>query len=527
MQDGLAEVTRERDLYRQLLELGFEAEPERFLEKALALFIELSRARRGFLELRETRDPDAPRLSICNGLDETDLSPGGFSRSVIAEALASGETVVTASAVRDPRFQDRKSVRAQQLEAVLCAPISMAAMEGVVYLQDRRDGGPFSAEDCQRAEVFARHVALSAEQLLSRLRRRAETDPTLPFRRQLKVDGIVGSSEALAIILQQVALVARLPIGLLITGQSGSGKTQLARAIHENSPRSRGPFIELNCATLQEELAGNELFGAKAGAHSTASQRTEGKIAAADGGTLFLDEVAEIPMPVQARLLQFLQSGTYFPLGDSTARCANVRVIAATNVDLGAAVASKLFREDLYFRLNVFPLRTPSLAERKGDIASLAESFCKYAHESMDLPLLELSPGAVISLEHADWPGNVRQLGHVLQRGIIRAQGEGSARVERRHLFPELDRERISAPPVAPTFHEATRSFQRQLIYEVLENENWNVAGAARTLDLTRAHVYNLMSALGIKRPQEGGTPLPAQGSQIAQNSSADADGAL
>src|SRR5262249_2058409 len=173
-------------------------------------------------------------------MEEEELMSDGFSRSVIAETLATGETVVTASALTDPRFRNRGSVRAQKLEAVLCSPIGVAPVLGVIYLQDRIELGPFTPEDQRRAELFARHVATFAARLLSRRRRALERDRTKPFRHLLKIDTIVGTSEALAAALQQLALVAPLNIGVLLTGSSGTGKTQLARAIHDNSPRAGG-----------------------------------------------------------------------------------------------------------------------------------------------------------------------------------------------------------------------------------------------------------------------------------------------
>src|SRR6188768_1113947 len=501
MSEELEQVARERDLYSQLLELSLQDQPEVFLEKALSLFIECARAKRGYIELRDSAsDPDSPKFSLLKNLDHEALMPGALSRTVIAETFATGETVITASAITDPRFQDRKSVRAQRLEAVLCAPIGTSPVVGVVYLQDRSEPGPFSSDDCKRAVLFARHVAAFAERLLSRRRRQTEDDPTQPFRRQLKIENIVGSSQALASVLQQVALVAPLQVGVLLTGACGTGKTQLARAIHDNRPRAAQPFIELNCAALPENLVESELFGVSAGAHSTAHRRTPGKLEAAEGGTLFLDEVSELPVHAQAKLLQFLQSGAYYPLGDTELKRASVRMIAATNADLSAEVAARRFREDLYYRINVFPLRVPLLEERRQDIPLLAARFCKATHETMGLPLFELSAGALLAVEHADWPGNVRELAHTVAAGVIRAHGEGATRIERRHLFPAAAGR---ANDSSLTFQDATRKFQRRFLSEALKKEGWNVASTARVLDITRTTVYNLMANLDVKRPND------------------------
>ena len=477
---ALEKVAGERDLMRQLVELGLHDEVEVFLEKALTLLIGVVGARRGCIELRDPAgDQEQPGFSLLRGMDEDASSIEAFSRSVIAETFATGETVVTASASMDPRFQDSRSVRAHRLEAVLCAPMGRSPVLGVIYLQDRSEPGPFSDDDRSRAELFARHLGGIADRMLWRRRQRAEEDVTLPFRSKLKLAGIVGSSAALAKVLQQVSLVAPLHIGVLLAGDSGTGKTQLARAIHDNSPRATYPFVEIICAALPEELLENELFGAVAGAHSTAQRRSTGKLEAAERGTLFLDEVGELPLRAQAKLLQVLQSGTYYALGDSTERRANVRVIAATNADLSVAVIEKRFREDLYYRLSVFPIRVPSLAERRRDIAALAAHFCSATTEANNLPAMELSPGALLALEHAEWRGNVRELAHVVQAGAVRAYGEGGLRVERRHLFTEAA-DVGGTDAKAVTFDEATRAFQAQLLRDTLAREGWNVAAAAR-----------------------------------------------
>jgi transcriptional regulator with GAF, ATPase, and Fis domain len=348
-------------------------------------------------------------------------------------------------------------------------------------------------------------VATFAERLLARRRRTLEHDKTQQFRHLLKIDNVVGTSEALASALQQVALIAPLNIGVLLTGASGTGKTQLARAIHDNSPRAAGPFVEVNCAALPDELVENELFGAVPGGHSTATKRAPGKVEAAEGGTLFLDEIGELPTRSQAKLLQLLQSGVYYPVGAAVSHKANVRVLAATNADLSAGVAEKQFREDLYYRLSAFPIRVPSLAERREDIAALALYFCKSTCETNGFPIMELSAGAILALEHADWPGNVRELAHVVGAGVVRAHGENGLRLERQHLYP-ADRGTSVRPSdrASVTFHEATRRFQEEFLREALDKANWNITAVARALDLTRGHIYNLMATLRIQRPGGG-----------------------
>jgi transcriptional regulator with GAF, ATPase, and Fis domain len=499
--ERLEEAQRERDLYRKLLDLGHQTEIEPFLDEALALVVEITGAQRGYLEVLDDRGPSfVTPLSIARGCSDVEVAQirAAFSGGVIAEALATGKTIVTASALEDPRFRDRVSVRRNKIEAVLCAPIGAARPLGVLYLQGRDELGPFSERNRLDAERFARHVNPFVDRLLFERRRRDDTDPTRPFRKLLRAEGLIGRSEALAKVMRVVSLVAPLDISVLITGASGTGKTQIARLIHDNSPRAQHPFVEVNCSNLTANLLESDLFGSMPGAHSTATRRVEGKVAAAEGGTLFLDEVAQLEPGAQAKLLQLLQSMTYYPLGGAHPVQANVRVLAATNTDLKAAMARGEFREDLYYRLEVLPLRMPSLAERTGDVIDLANLFSARAVEELKLPELKMSPGALLAAEAAAWPGNVRQLGHAIQAAALYAKDEGVTQIERRHLFRDPD----TAPGVGVrlTFQEATWHFQKGYLDKTLGELSWNVSEAARALDLARSHVYNLIRAFRLER---------------------------
>jgi Nif-specific regulatory protein len=496
-------VRYERDFYRRLLSLASQDEIEPFIDEALSLVVAISSARRGYLELSEDRDEEgSPRFWMAHGFYDDDVAEirGAFSRGVIAEAITTGRTILTSSALDDPRFGDLGSVQRNRTGAVLCAPIGESPAIGVVYLQDRTSPGPFTDEDRERAEIFARHIAAIADRLLARRRRRDAADPTAPLRRVLRAEGFIGRSAAAAGVLRQLAQAAPLEVGVLLTGPTGVGKTQLARVLHASGPRADGPFVELNCSTLPDTLVESELFGALPGAHSTAVRRVVGKVSAAEGGTLFLDEIGELKPPVQAKLLQLLQSKEYYPLGSPKPLRADVRIVAATNVDLKAAVSRKEFREDLYFRLHVLAIRVPPLVERREDVAELAEHFCKEACHNNRFPELRLSTGALRAVELAEWPGNVRELAHVIEAAAIRAVWEGVAQIERRHVFP--DAPDAGARLAEITLQEATRRFQRQFVGDALEASGWNVTEAARRLDVSRAHVYKLIRELGIERPR-------------------------
>jgi Nif-specific regulatory protein len=497
----LLRLRRENGLFRRLLELGRQDEPEPFLREALGLIVDVTGAQQGYIELHDHQHPEVPFWSLAHGFtsEQIDDVRAAISHGIIAEAIASGKTIVTQSAFLDDRFSLLRSVRLGHIEGVLCAPIGDDAPRGVVYLQKPKGESAFTALDRNHAETFAWHLATLADRVLAQRRTRAVEDPTAPVREKFRAMDVIGRSAGLAAVLEQAALVSPLDVHVLLTGETGTGKSQLARVIHDNGPRARGPFVTLNCAALPETLVESELFGALPGAHSTAVRKIEGKVASAEGGTLFLDEIGELTAGAQAKLLHLLQAKEYYPLGGTKPVRANLRVIAATNTDLREAVAEHRFREDLLYRLEVLPIRVPSLAERREDIALLAAFFCSQACNRHGFAQLKLSPNALHAVECAEWPGNIRQLENGVEAAVIRAAGRQAREVERSHLFPD-DAAGSNEPKAAMTFQEATRMFQARFVQDALEAHGWNVIETARGLDITRSHVYNLIKAFGLER---------------------------
>lgn len=494
---SLARLLKERDLYVGLLGLNHQSDSEQFLKSALELITGIVGAERGCLEVFDAQGAEHSWFHAAGfAPEELQDVRALMSRGIIAEAVASGQVVLTPSALLDPRFRDRASVKLSKIDAVLCAPIGHDPPRGILYLQAATPE-TFSRESVQQIETFVHHLAPLVSEI-ERKRRLAKSDAVAELRAQLKADEIIGKSAALGNVLREVALIAPLDVGLLLLGETGTGKTQLARVMHRNSPRAGGPFVELNCAALPDQLFESELFGAEAGAHSTAARRIEGKVAAADKGTLLLDEIGELSLPSQAKLLQLLQSKSYYPLGSSRLRTADVRIIAATNVDLAQAVADKRFREDLFYRLQVIAIRLPSLAERREDVPLLAQFFCERARRDHKLPFVELSPAALRTIEHSEWNGNMRELANAVERATIRTAAQGLQRIEELDVFPEgsAEPEGLSGA----TFQQETRRFQAALVSKILDATDWNVSAAARRLDLTRAHLYNLIKSFNLKR---------------------------
>ncbi len=493
-------MRRERELYHSLLELGAHDEPESFVKNALQILVELTNARQGYLELRDDELTSASWWAAegCEP-DRIEEIRKTTSTGIIAHAIATGQTVLTASASEDPRFQDLTSVRDNEIESVLCTPIGRDTPLGVVYLQgDRssRDFSPFDGETQRAVEFVARALAPLADRLVERTRR-----VTLSSRgkRQSGFEHVVGSSQGLDDVLQRLALVAKLDVHVLLTGASGTGKTLLGQAIHAASPRRPHAFVELNCAAIPDALLENELFGAAPGAHSAVPrQGVVGKVEAAQGGTLFLDEVGELSMVAQAKLLQLIQDKTYYRLGSAEARRADIRLVAATNQDLPALVKERKFREDLYYRLKVFEARVPSLVERHDDLVPLARHFAKVAAKRHDLPLSSLAPSAIRAIVTATWPGNVRELAHRVESAVLNAHLRSSTEITDRDIFPEADA--TPAADAVESLQEATRRFQRAHVTSMLETSNWNVSEAARRLDVARSYVYTLIRSYGLRR---------------------------
>ncbi|MDP9149290.1 MAG: sigma 54-interacting transcriptional regulator [Myxococcota bacterium] len=487
----------ERDLYLGLLDLNDRQDAPVFLEEALRLIVRVLDAGQAYLEVTDPHEgPSWWRAAGCSD-EQVEWIRAIVSRGIIAETLAAGEVVACPSALLDPRFRDRPSVQASQIEAVLCVPIVQTIPMGVLYIQGRRGGGAFRDAETERAKTFARHLAPLVEGLFLRSRG-PQTDHVAPFRARLRLDGILGKSAALGAVLREVELVAPLDVAVLITGETGSGKSQLARVIHENSRRRDRRFVEINCSALPDNLIESELFGSVAGAHSTATKRVEGKVGAAQGGTLFLDEIAELSQNAQSKLLQFLHTKDYYALGSSTSLRADVRIIAATNDDLEEAVEQRRFRDDLFYRLHVLTIRMPSLAERPEDVGPLGVALCERAQRSHGLKPLLLSPKAIRAIEGHSWRGNVRELAHAVEAAAIRAAAEGAAAIESAHIFRPVPSN--GAGRATLSFHEATRKFQAGVVLRALKAEDWNVAATARALDVTRAHLYNLIKAYGLSR---------------------------
>ncbi|MCW7753120.1 sigma-54 dependent transcriptional regulator [Desulfobotulus sp. H1] len=314
-----------------------------------------------------------------------------------------------------------------------------------------------------------------------RLKEHLATRPDIPR--------IIGKSHAMKKLMEMASTMADSEATVLITGPSGTGKELIAKAIHAMSPRKDQPFVPLNCAALADTLLESELFGHERGAFTGADRRREGRFVQADGGTLFLDEIGETSSAMQAKLLRALQEGEVQRIGSDTIVRVDVRILAATNQDLSRCVAEKIFREDLYYRLNVLRLEMPTLRDRNGDIPLLAQHFLRLYAEKNRKQVLRFSSRAMDALLHHRWPGNVRELENVIERAVILCPSDT---IREDHLPTDLANNLPSGGSLT-----TLADLERKAIFSTLEQTEGNKSEAARILGITRATLHNKLKLYG------------------------------
>jgi len=302
-------------------------------------------------------------------------------------------------------------------------------------------------------------------------------------RTQRPSDQIIGNSKIMREVFGLVSQVTDSGTTVLINGETGTGKELIAKAIHENSPRANGPFIEVNCAAMPDTLIESELFGHEKGAYTGAEQRRRGRFEEASGGTIFLDEVGELSPLAQAKLLRVIQERQFQPLGSSRTVKVNVRIIAATNRNLEQDVAAGKFRVDLFYRLNVFPIYMPALRERGGDIILLADYFVEKYAKQFTKPIMRISTPAIDLLLAYHWPGNVRELENCIERSVLLANGDT---IDSVHLPPSLQMKPSTNEKHQGKLNSLVNTYERSLIIDAMKDAKGNQSHAARILGTTK-----------------------------------------
>ena len=427
------------------------------------------------------------------------------------EAIARAGDVVRFPADSDlPDPYDGLIPGQESLKVHACVGLPLFAGQTLIgaLTLDGMDADRFDSFSDEELRLIAALVAgaLNNALLIARLENQnvlpeASASYTPPDRQE-----IIGLSAPIQQLKKEIEIVAGSDLNVLISGETGTGKELVAKAIHEGSPRAVNPLVYLNCAALPESVAESELFGHVKGAFTGAISNRSGKFEMADNGTLFLDEIGELSLSLQAKLLRVLQYGDIQRVGDDRSHRVDVRVLAATNRDLREAVLAGQFRADLFHRLSVFPLTVPPLRERGDDVVLLAGFFCEQCRLRMGLSRVVLSPGARSHLLSYGWPGNVRELEHAIHRAVVlaRATRSGDEVVLHARHFALQDETVPAVAQAAPeianeNLREATEAFQRQMITRALEQNNRSWAACARALEMDVANLHRLAKRLGLK----------------------------
>jgi Nif-specific regulatory protein len=410
---------------------------------------------------------------------------------ITGRVVQSGKPILVPEVSREPLFLHRAFLgrrNAAQELSFICVPILLhrkpVGTLGVdLHFHKDRD----YEEETRLFGVIASMIgqALAAHRILEDERKKLlEENTTLrqELRERYDFSNIIGTSGPMRQVYEQIHQVARTNTTALIRGESGTGKELIAHAIHYNSTRAKKPFIKVNCAALPETLIESELFGYEKGAFTGAQARKRGRFELAEGGTLFLDEIGEINPSTQVKLLRVLQEREFERVGGTETLKANVRLIAATNKDLETAISEKAFREDLYYRLNVFTLFIPPLRERKSDLLLLADHFvAKYSREH-GKNIRRISTPAIDMLVSYHWPGNVRELENIIERSVLVCDGNA---IHGHHLPPTLQTAEASETVTSTSLTDAVEQFEKDLILDALKTTRGNRAKAARLLRTT------------------------------------------
>lgn len=406
-----------------------------------------------------------------------------LSRSLLEAAISRRQPLLTESAVEDPRFANKSSIILQHIQAAVIVPlIGKHSVEGALYLDSRSDRDLFREDNLGALSTLATFAALA----LDNARR---YDSTRRELEHLKGDGtdlcrgnLIGAAPPMQRLYAFMDRVAATDLAVLISGESGTGKELVAREIHRLSPRAAKPFMALYCGNVSSELFESEMFGHKAGAFTGAVTDKQGLVDAVRGGTLFLDEVADIPLPLQQKLLRFLQNSEFRAVGDTVVHCADVRILAATNKDLKTEIAENRFREDLFYRLNILPVQVPPLRDRPTDIPLLVRHLLSKGRRTIGGPT-GIAPAALRYLMNQNWPGNVRELENVILRARVLARG---------NCIELEDVALPSASTVSPASSDLSwNAVERKHILEVLALCEGNKSRAAKVLGISRRYLYN------------------------------------
>lgn len=458
-------------------------------------------------------DPELKEVTIqmAHGLSKEEIKKGKYQigEGIIGQVIESGEPIMIPKLKNDKRFLNKTGAR-KNLEnlSFICVPIKInqqtvgtLSVDGEYKDEDhlKDDFKLLSFIGLLIAQSIRFHELIEKEKLMLQSENQKLKDE---LREKYQINNMIGNSNAMQAVYENIVQVAGSTATVLIRGESGTGKELVASAIHYASPRVNKPFVKVNCGAIPESLIEAELFGYEKGAFTDASQTKIGKFEAANGGTIFLDEIAELSPALQVKLLRVLQEKEFDRIGGIKPIKVNIRVIAATNKNLELELTEKRFREDLYYRLNVFPIFLPPLRERKSDIMLLAEHFLEiYANENHK-NIKRISTLAIDLLVSYHWPGNVRELQNCIERSVLLCNADT---IQATHLPPSLQRIDVHEVVLNEnlSFKEIVSNFEREIIMDALKKNRSNVVKAAKSLQTTERILNYKIQSLKIEKPSK------------------------
>jgi Nif-specific regulatory protein len=461
----------------------------RSLLKSLDTHLKLQR---GTITLFD-QDSETINIKVAHGLNEKSKKLGSYKvgEGITGMVVESGKEIVVPDISKDPRFlyrtKSRKTAEGKRI-AFFCVPIKLEGNTIGALSVDRQAGERDNfAVNVGLLNIIANMVAQAVK--LNRLVESDRTqlrDENVRLRRELKekfnIHNMVGSSNAMQEVYRLIEQVSDSNANVLIRGESGTGKDLVAHAIHYNSPRAQKPFVKVNCTALPETLLESELFGHDKGAFTGAIERKLGRFERAQGGTIFLDEIGDFPLNLQVKLLRVIQFREFERLGGYETIKANVRIIVATNKNLEEQIQQNLFREDLYYRINVFPIYLPPLRDRKDDIMLLADYFLEKLAADNGKNITRISTPAIEMLTRYHWPGNVRELENCIERAVLLCDSDV---IRSEHLPPSLQMVRKTEYASRRTMVEIIENMEKELIVDALKKSGGRQRKAAKDLGIT------------------------------------------
>ena len=456
-------------------------------------------AERGVLTLREG-DTENFEIAVARNVEKHAMEDvRRISRTILGRAYREGAVLHSSNALEDDEFRGLRSVQLYRIVSFACAPLVVGGRTiGTIYIDRRSKEGAFSSNDLDFLASLARISAIALEH--ARLHDRLKTQASA-LRREVAaiygIESLIHRSKPLDRVMTQARRVIDVDTPILLLGETGAGKSVIARAIHYSGARAAGPFVDLDCGAIPESLIESELFGHLRGAFTDATSDRAGAFRQADGGTLLLDEIGNLPASGQAKLLRVLQDGRVRPLGGDEAIKVDARVICATNTDLDRCVEEGSFRRDLFFRINTIPLRIPSLRERKADIVPLAERFLRGTSRRIGRTPPLMDDSFRKALRSARWAGNVRQLENLLHRMLVLEPAETWSD----DLLPDDLHAERSVDRYASDGIDAVARVERRMLIEALTKERWNRRRVAERLGLTHRQVCYRIEKYDLKAP--------------------------